>query len=134
MIEKVNKVLLAGDKLMAKIHLRQPGFTYSAGEAFTKNKETIQKLKETGDSQNMYQEKLDKACFQYDMAYRDFKDLTKRTTSEKILRDIAFNITENQKYDEYRRGLISMVYKFFDKKVSGANTFATREWSETLAT
>ena len=98
------------------MHLRQPGFTYSACGPFTKNKERIQKFKETGDSQHIYQNKLDKACFQHDMAYGDFKDLTRGTASDKILHDKAFNITKNLKYDGYQRGLASMVYKFFDKK------------------
>ena len=53
------------------------------------------------------------------MAYEDFQDLTRRTASDKILRDKAFNIAENPKYDRYQRGLASMVYKFFDKKASG---------------
>ena len=60
------------------MHLRQPGFTYSACELFTKNKQSIQKFKETGDSRYTYQDKLDKVCFQHDMAYGDFKDLTRR--------------------------------------------------------
>ena len=84
------------------------------------NKERIQKFKETGDSWYIYQNKLDKACFQHDMAYGDFKDLTRRTASDKIFTDKAFNIAENPKYDGYQRGLASTVYKFFDKKtVSG---------------
>ena len=62
---------------------------------------------------------LDKACFQHDMAYGDFKHLTRRTVSDKILRDKAFNIAKNPKCDGYQRGLTSMVYKFFDKKTSG---------------
>ena len=49
------------------------------------------------------------------MAYGDFKDLARRTDSDKGLRDKAFNIAKNPKYDEYQRGLASMVYKFFDK-------------------
>ena len=49
------------------------------------------------------------------MAYGDFKDIKKRTASDKILRDKAFNIAKNPKYDGYQRGLASMVYKFFDK-------------------
>ena len=53
------------------------------------------------------------------MAYSDFKDLARRTTSDKILYDKAFNTAKNPKYDEYQRGLASMVYKFFDKKASG---------------
>ena len=78
-----------------------------------KNKERIQKFKETGNSRYIYQNKLDKACFQHDLAYGDFKDLTRRTASDKILYDEAFNIAENPKYDGYQRGLASMVYNFF---------------------
>ena len=72
---------------MPGIHLRQPGFTYSACGPFTKNKETIKKFKETGDSGYIYQSKLDKACFKHDMVYGDFKDLNRRTASDKMLRD-----------------------------------------------
>ena len=75
-----------------------------------------QKFKETGDSRYIYQTILDKTCFQHDMAYGDFKDLTRTTASDKILRYKAFNIAKNLKYDGYQRGLTSMVYNFFDKK------------------
>ena len=85
------------------------------------NKERIQKFKETGDSQHIYQNQLDKACFQHDLAYGDFKDLTRRTASDKILRDKAFNIAKNPKYNRYQRGLVSMVYKVFDKKMFGSS-------------
>ena len=101
---------------MPKMHLKQLGFTYSACGPFTKNKERIQTFKETGDTSYIYKNELDKACFQHDMAYGDFKDLKRRTASDKILRDKAFNIAKNPKYDGYQRGLASMVYKFFDKK------------------
>ena len=60
---------------MAEMHLKQPGFTYSACGLFTKNKERIQKIKETGDTSYIYKNELDKACFQHDTAYGDFKDL-----------------------------------------------------------
>ena len=116
MNEIVNKFLLAGDKFMPEMHLKQPGFTYSACGPFTKNKERIQKFKETGDTSYIYKNELDKACFQHDVAYGDFKDLARRTASDKVLRDKAFNIAKNPKYDGYQRGLASMVYKFFDKK------------------
>ena len=96
MNEMVNKLLLAGDKLMHEMHVRQPGFTHSACRQFTKNKERIQKLKETGDSWYFYQKELDKVCFQHDMAYGDFTNLTRRTDSDKILRDKAFNIAKNR--------------------------------------
>ena len=113
MNEIVNKFLLAGNKSMHEMHLRQPEFTYSGRGPFTKIKERIQKFKETGDSQYTYQNKLGKDCFQHDMAYGYFKDLTRRTASDKILHDKGFNIAKNPKYDEYQRGLASMVYKFF---------------------
>ena len=89
-------------------------------QPFTKNKERIQKFKETGNSRYIYQNKLDKACFQHDLAYGDFKGLTRRTASGKILCDKAFTIAKNLKYDGYCRGLASMVYNFFDKKTSGS--------------
>ena len=66
---------MVGDKFMPEMHLRQPGFTYSAYGPFTENKEKIQKFKETGDTSYIYKNKLDKACFQQDMAYGDFKYL-----------------------------------------------------------
>ena len=115
----VNKFLLAGDKFMPEMHLKQPGFTYNACGPFTKNEERTQKIKETGDTSYIYKNELEKACFQHDMAYGGFKDLAKRTASDKILRDKAFNIAKNPKYDGYQRGLASMVYKFFDKKSAG---------------
>ena len=107
---------------MPKMHLRQPRFTYSACEPFTKSKERIQKFKETGDSQYIYQNELDKACFQNDMAYGDSRDLARRTASDNIMRDKAFHIAKNPKCDGYQRGLASMIYKFFDKKTSGSST------------
>ena len=116
----VNRFLLAGDKFMSEMHLKQPRFTYSACGSFTKNKERIQKFKETGDTNYIYKNELDKACFQHDMAYGDFKDLARRTASDKVLRDKAFNIARNPKYDGYQRGVASMVYKFFAKKSSGS--------------
>ena len=109
MNEIVNKFLSVGDKLMPGMHLRQLGFTYSACETFTKNRERTQKFKETWYSQNIYQNELDKACFQHDVAYGDFKVLTKKTAFDKILRDILRNIAKNPKYDGYQRGLTSMV-------------------------
>ena len=96
------------------MHLKQPRFIYSACGSFTKKKERIQKFKQTRDTSYIYKNELDKACFQHDMAYGDFKDLARRTTFEKVLRDKAFNIAKNHKFDGYQRGLASMVYKFFD--------------------
>ena len=105
MNEIVNKFLLAGDKFMPEMHLKQPGFTYSACGPFTKNKERTQKFKETGDTSYIYKNELDKACFQHDMTYGDFKDLVRRAASDKILRDKAFDIAKNPKHDGYQRRL-----------------------------
>ena len=88
----VNKFLLAGDKCMTEMHLKQPKCTYSACGSFTKNKGIIQKFKETGDTSYIYKNEVDKACFQHDMASGDFKDLSRRRASDKCLRDKAFNI------------------------------------------
>ena len=109
MNEIVNKFLLAGDKFMPEMRLKQPGFTYSACGPFTKNKERIQKFKKTGDTDYIYKNELDKACFQHDMVYGDFKDLARRIASDKVLRDKAFDIAKNPKYDGYQRGSASMV-------------------------
>ena len=94
MNEIVNKVLLLGD-FMPEMHLKQPEFTYCACGPFTKNKKRIQKFKEAGDTDYIYKNELDKACFQHDMVYGDFKDLERRTTSYKVLRDKTFNIAKN---------------------------------------
>ena len=97
----INKFLLAGDKFMSEMHLKQPGFTYSACGTFTKNKERIQKFKGAGNSRYIYKNELDKASFQHDMAYGDFKDLAKRIAADKVLRDKAFNIAKYSKYYGY---------------------------------
>ena len=83
MNEIVHKFLLVGDKFM-------PGFTYSACGSFTKNKERIKKFMKTGNTDFIYKNELDKACFQHDMAYGKSKDLIKRTQSDKVLRDKGF--------------------------------------------
>ena len=120
MNEIVYKFLLACDKFMPEMHLKQPGFTYSACGPFTKNKERIPKFQKTGDTNYIHKNELDKACFQNDMTYWDFKDLAKRISSHNVLRDKAFNIDKNPKYDGYQRGLDSMVYKRFDEKTAGS--------------
>ena len=127
MNETINKFLLAGDKIMSEMHLRQPRFTYNACGPFAKNKERIQKFKETGDTGYIYKNELDKACFQNDMAYEDFKDLAKRTAADKVLRDKAFKIASDKKCDDYQRGLASMVCKFFDKKSEGGGIDHNKE-------
>ena len=100
----INNFLLAGVKFMPEMHLRQPRFTYSACGPFTKSKKRIQKFKQTGNSRYIYKNELDKACFQHNMAYGDFKDLKKRTAADKVLREKAFNIAKTPKYDGYQKG------------------------------
>ena len=100
---------------MPEMHLKQPGFTYSACGPFTKK---LKKERTHIYSRYIYQNELDKACFQLDMAYEDVKDLNRRTADDKVLRDKAFNIAKTPKYYGYQRGLASMVYNFFDKKTS----------------
>ena len=119
MNETVNKFLLVGDKFMLAMHLKQPGFTYSACGSFTKKKERIEKFMQTGNTNFIHKNELDKACFQHDTAYGKAKDLAKRTQSDKVLKDEAFKISSDPKYDGYQRELASIVYKFFDKKSSG---------------
>ena len=114
MNEKVNKCLLAHDKIMHEMHLLQPRFTYSGCGPFAKKKKRVQKFKELGDSRYIYKNKLDKDCFQH-AAYGDFKDLAK-TASDKISCNKAFNIAKNPEHDGYQRDLASLVYNFFDKK------------------
>ena len=114
----INKLLLAGDKFMSEMHLRQPRFVYSACGPFTSHKERIKEFKRTGDTR--YRNELDKACFQHDSAYADHKNLINRTEADKVLRDKAYDIASNPKYDGYQRGLVSMVHKFFDKKSIGS--------------
>ena len=132
MNDVINKFLLAGDKFMLEMYLKQPGFTYSASGPFTKNKKRIQKFKETGDSRYIYRNELDKACFQHDMAFGDFKDLARRAAADKVLRDKAFNIAKDPKYGGYQRLLASTVYKFFDKKIAGSGIKSTPQ-NEQLA-
>ena len=116
----INKFLLAGDKFMPEMHLRQPRFFYSACGPFTRHKERIKEFKRTSDTRYIYRNELYKACFQHDSAYADHKDIINRTEADKILRDKAYDIASNTKYDGYQRGLASMVYKFFDKNSTGS--------------
>ena len=112
----INKFLLAGDKFMPEMHLRQPRFVYSACGPFTKHKERIKEFKRTGDTRYIYRNELDKGCFQHNSSYAEHKDLINRTEADKVLRDKAYDIASNPEYDGSQRGLASMVYKFFDKK------------------
>ena len=129
----INKFLLAGDKFIPEMHLRQPRFVYSACGPFTRHNERIKEFKRTGDTRYIYRNELDKACFQHDSAYANHKDLINRTEGDKVLRDKAYDIASNPKYDDYQRGLASMVYKFFDKKSMGSGFKKLKNSSSILA-
>ena len=115
----INKFLLAGDKFMPEMHLRQPQFVYSACGPFTRHKERIKKFKQTGDTCYIYINKLDKACFQHDSAYADHKDLINRTKSDNVLRDNVYNIASNPEYNGYQRVLASIFTNFLIKSQRG---------------
>ena len=122
MNEIVSKFLLAGDKYMRDMHLTQlaaldkSGFTYKVCGPFTENKERIQKFIKTGYSRSICLNELDKACFQHDMAYGNFKDLTRRIASDKILRDKAFNIAKNLNMMDINVDLLHWFINFLIKK------------------
>ena len=82
-----------------------------------KKREVIWKLKETRASRYIYQIELDKACFEHDMVYEDFKDFTRRTATDRVLLDKVLNIAKNPKYDGYQHGLSSVVYNFLIKRL-----------------
>ena len=86
MNEIVSKFFLAGDKFMPELNLKQTRFTYSACGPFTRNKKRIEKFTQTGNTNFIYRNELDKACFQHDMAYGKSKDLAKRTQSDSLER------------------------------------------------
>ena len=103
MNEIVNKFLLDRDKFMPGMHLKQPGCTYRTitYEPFTKNKERIQKFKETVDTSYIYKDELDQVFFQCDMAYGDFKDIARKAAFDKVLTNRAFNIAKNLDINDY---------------------------------
>ena len=105
----INKFLLTGDKFMPELHLKQPGFTYSACGPFTKHRERIQKFRETGNLKHLYRNELDKACFVHDAAYSESKDLAKRPVSDKILKGRTYKIARNCGYNGHQRALTSIV-------------------------
>ena len=113
----INKFLLADDKCMPEMHLRQPQFVYSASGPFTRHKERIKEFKCTGDARLLYRNELDKACFKHDAVYAKYKDVENRLISDQKLRNSAYDIASNPKYDGYQRGLASMVYIFFTQKL-----------------
>ena len=103
---------------MPELDLRQPGFTYSASGLVTKKKERIQKLKEARDSKYIYQNELDKLCFQHDMAYGDFKELPRRSITDKILHEKALILLKIRNKMYINVDLLKWFIIFFDKKTA----------------
>ena len=114
----VNKSLLAGDKFMPDMHLKQLGLTYSVSGPFTKNKERIQKFKETGDVSYIYKNELDKACFQHGTAYGDFKDLARRTAFDKEIKHLILRKILNM--TDTKEGLLLWYTNFLIKSLQVA--------------
>ena len=117
------------------MHLKQPGFTYSTCGPFDKNKERIQKFKETRDTSYIKKMNLIKLVFSMIWLMKILKIQKKYIYiySDKVLRDKVFNIAKNPKYDEYQRGIASMVYKFFDKRSKGSGVNIEVKHNEQLA-
>ena len=85
---------------------------------------------QTGNKRYIYKNDFDKLLFLHDVTYVRYKDLSKRTELDKLLRDKAFKIASNAKYDGFQRGLASMVYKFFDKKSKGFKSMSIQQLAD----
>ena len=116
MKELINKCSLSGDKYIPELHLKHPGFTYSACGPFTKHRKRIQKVKDTSNLKHLYRNKLNKTQFAHDTTYSVSKVLAKRTISDKILKDGTYEIAIICKYDGYQRSLASIINRFLIKK------------------
>ena len=112
MNEIVNRCLLKGDKCMLGMYLRLPRCANSVCGPFTKNKERIQKFKETRGSRYIYKNELDKTCFQHDIAYGDFKDIFKRKASHKILRNKTVSTAKIRNMTDVNLDLFQWPIKF----------------------
>ena len=113
------------------MHWKQPGFTYSAYEAFTKHCKRVQKFRETGNLKHLHRNGLDKLVLLKNGANPDSKDLPKRTVPDKILSDRAYEIPRSFKYERYQRLLASMVYTFYDRK-TGSGISVNEQLAEEL--
>lgn len=109
----INKFILAGDDFMSEMHLRQPRFTYKCFRTIYKKKTEYKNSKKQETLNISIKKKLGKACFRHDMAYGAYKDLLRRTVSDKVLFSKAFAIASNLKYDGYQCRLASIIYKIF---------------------
>ena len=106
----INKFLITADKSMPEAHLKDLKVgTYSVCGPFNRHKDGINKFIQTGDTNYIYKNELDKACFPRDAAYSDFKDIKNRAAADKILRYKAYEIAKDPKYYGDQKGLASMV-------------------------
>ena len=119
MNERVNMFLLVGDKFMPEVHLKQPGFTYSACDLFTKSKEKLKGSRKQ-EIQILFTKMILIKLFSAFMDFGKYKDWNERTQSDRVLRDKAFEIANDPKYDSYQSWLAWMLYKFFDKTSTGS--------------
>ena len=115
--DTINKFLLVSDKFMPELHLYEPKIGKdSACGSFTKHKQRIGQFMKDGRLSHIYKNELDKACFQHDIAYNKYKDLKRRTQSDIVLKNKAYKIAVNPKYDRFQTALASIVWKFFNEK------------------
>ena len=132
----INKFLLIGDKFMPERHLWDPKVKkYSACGPFTKHTERIQKFLNTSLLSEIYKNELDKACFQHDMAYNNYKRLKGRTQSDIALKNKAYKIAVNPNYNGFQRALASMVWTFFNersKKVLSGSGIENKQLADEL--
>ena len=106
----VIKFLLVGVKFMPEIHLYQPKIgKYSVCAPFTKHEQRIKSFMQDGRLTCIYKNELDKACFKHDMAYSKYKDLKNRTQSDIVLKNRAYKIAVNPRFDGFQRALASIV-------------------------
>ena len=115
--EIINKFLLAGNKFMPELHLWDPKVKkYSACGPFTKHQQRIDQFMKDRRLSGIYKNELDKTCFHHDSAYNQDKDLVNRTKSEIVLKNKAYKIATNPKYNGYERALASMFWKFLNER------------------
>ena len=139
MNEIINKFLLAGDKFMPEMTLKQPRFKYSACGSFTKNKGRINNLNKQEIQDMFIKTKQIKLSFQHDVAYGDFKNLNEGTAADKALRDESFNFAPKiQNMIDINAALLQWSISFFAKKTSGETVknlnISNKELAEELHT
>ena len=117
----INKFLLIGDKFIPEMHFWNPKVKkYSACGPFTRHQERINEFMKDGKLSHIAKNRLDAACFQHEPAYNKYKDSVNRTQSDIVLKNKAYKIAVDPKYNGYERSLAAMVYKCFNEKSKGS--------------